>query len=191
MEREFTFRSSYLQSSCIILPLLQGVNLDSFKLVIHSFILTKSTSCCFSVTRSYPTLRPQHARLLCAPLSPGGCSNSCPLSQWWYLSISSSASPSSFCLRFFPASRPFPTSRLFTSGGQSTGASATVLPINIRIDFLWGRLVWAPCSPRNSQESLINETQRENTPGLFLVKFSSVFKRIPRNRGSSSASYSC
>ena len=40
-------------------------------------------SCC-SIAKSHPTLRPhglQHARLLCPPLSPGVCSNSCPLSQ--------------------------------------------------------------------------------------------------------------
>ena len=30
----------------------------------------------------------QRARLLCPPLSPGVCSNSCPLCQWWYLTIS-------------------------------------------------------------------------------------------------------
>ena len=36
----------------------------------------------------------QHARLLCPPLSPGVCSNLCPLSQWYYLTISSSAAPS-------------------------------------------------------------------------------------------------
>ena len=32
----------------------------------------------------------------------------------------------------FPASESFPMSRLFTSGGQSTGASALVLPMNIQ-----------------------------------------------------------
>ena len=39
----------------------------------------------FSVTKLCPTLRPhwlQHALLLCPTLSPGVCSNSCPLSQW-------------------------------------------------------------------------------------------------------------
>ena len=33
----------------------------------------------------------QHARLLCPTLSPGVCSNSCLLSRWCYLTISSSA----------------------------------------------------------------------------------------------------
>ena len=32
-------------------------------------------------------------RLLCPPLSPGVCSNSCPLSQRWYLTISCSGDP--------------------------------------------------------------------------------------------------
>ena len=32
----------------------------------------------------------------------------------------------------FPSIRSFPTSRLFTSGGQSIGASASVLPMNIQ-----------------------------------------------------------
>ena len=60
------------------------------------------------------------------------CLNSCPLSQWYYLTISSSAAPLSFCLQYFPASRSFPMSQLFTSSGQSIAASASVLPMNIK-----------------------------------------------------------
>ena len=74
----------------------------------------------------------QHARLLCPPLSPRVCSNSCPLNQWCYVTISFSATPWSFCFQSFPASGSFPLSQLFTSGGQSIGASATVLPVNIQ-----------------------------------------------------------
>ena len=48
----------------------------------------------------------QHARLPCPSLSPGVCSNSCPLSQWYYLTISSSAAPFS-CPQSFPASGCF------------------------------------------------------------------------------------
>ena len=42
--------------------------------------------------------------------------------------------PFSSCLQSFPASGAFPMSQLFTSGGQSTGASASasVLPMNIQ-----------------------------------------------------------
>ena len=45
----------------------------------------------------------QHIRLLCPSLSPRICSNSCLLSRWWYLTLSSSAAPFSFCLQCFPA----------------------------------------------------------------------------------------
>ena len=49
-----------------------------------------------------------------------------------YLTISPSAAFFSFCLQSFPASGSFLMSRLFTSGGQSIGvsASASVLPRN-------------------------------------------------------------
>ena len=53
--------------------------------------------CCCSVAKSCPTLRLhglQHARLLCPPLSSSVCPNSCTLSLWCYLAISSSAAPS-------------------------------------------------------------------------------------------------
>ena len=65
------------------------------------------------------SLRPhklQHARLPCPSLFSEVYS--CPVSQWCYLTISSSAAPL-FCLQSFPASRSFPISWLFASGGQS------------------------------------------------------------------------
>ena len=76
----------------------------------------------------------QHSRLSCLSLSPGICSNSCPLSRWCYLTASSSASSFSFCLQSFPASGSFPMSWLFASGGHSIGASASasVLPMHIQ-----------------------------------------------------------
>ena len=53
--------------------------------------------CCCSVTKSCLTLcephRLQHARLPSPPLSPGVCSNSCPLILWCYPIISSSVTP--------------------------------------------------------------------------------------------------
>ena len=49
----------------------------------------------------------------------------------------------------------FPVSQLFTSGGQRIGvsASASVLPMNIRVDFLKDWQIWSPCCSRVSQES--------------------------------------
>ena len=44
--------------------------------------------------------------------------------------ILSSATPFSSCLQSSPASGSSPASQLFTSGGQSIGASASMLPMN-------------------------------------------------------------
>ena len=75
----------------------------------------------------------QHARLPCPILSPRVC-NSCPLSQWCHPTISSSVTLFSHCPQSFPASRSFPVSQFFTSGGQSirVSASTSVLPMNIQ-----------------------------------------------------------
>ena len=75
----------------------------------------------------------QHNRLPC-PSSPGAWSNSRPLCWWCHPTISSSVVPFSSGLQCFPASGSFPKSWLFTSGDQSTGASASasVLPMNIQ-----------------------------------------------------------
>ena len=94
---------------------------------------------CRSVARSCLTIceQPhglQHSRFPCLSLSPGVCSNSCPLSCWWcYLTISSSAALF-FCLQSFPASESFLVSWLFTSGGQSIEALAlaSVLPVTMQ-----------------------------------------------------------
>ena len=74
----------------------------------------------------------QHPRLLCPSLTPWVCSSSCLLSWWCHPTISSSVFPFSSCLKSFPASRSFPMSQYFASGGQSIGvsASASVLPVN-------------------------------------------------------------
>ena len=74
----------------------------------------------------------QRTRLLCPSLSPWVCSNSHPLSWWCHPIILPSVVPFSSCLQSFPASGSFPMSRLFASGGQSIGASASVHPMNIQ-----------------------------------------------------------
>ena len=76
----------------------------------------------------------QHARLPCPSLSPGVCSKlmsieTTMLSHHLILSCPLLLLPS-----VFPASESFLMSQLFSSGGQSIGASASalVLPINIQ-----------------------------------------------------------
>ena len=62
-----------------------------------------------------------------------------PLSQRCHPTISSSVVPFSSCLQSFPAAGSFLMSQLFSSGGQSIGASASasVLPMNIQGWFLF------------------------------------------------------
>ena len=84
----------------------------------------------------------QHARPHCPSPPPGACSNSCPSSRWSHPTISSCVVPLSSSLQSFPASRSFPRSQFFPSGGQSIGASASVLPTNIQEWFPLGWTVW-------------------------------------------------
>ena len=88
----------------------------------------------FSCSVMSNSLQPQalqHARFPYPSLSPRVCSNSCLLSWWCHTTISSSVTRFS-CPQSFPASGSFPMSQLFASGGQSIGASALVLLMNIQ-----------------------------------------------------------
>ena len=83
------------------------------------------------------SLRPQglqHARLPCPSASPWVCSNACSLSLWCHPVISSSVISFFSCPQSFPDLGYFLVSWLFTSGSQSTGASASasVFLINIQ-----------------------------------------------------------
>ena len=63
----------------------------------YVYVLYVGTIRICSVTKSCPTLWPHglpHARLPCPSLSPGACSNSCPLSWWCHPTMSSSVAPS-------------------------------------------------------------------------------------------------
>ena len=85
----------------------------------------------------------QHTRLLWPSISPGVCSDSCPLSQWCYLTILS-------CLPLFLLPSVFLSIRVFSSelalpsDGQSieASASASVLPMNIQDWFPLGWTGW-------------------------------------------------
>ena len=83
--------------------------------------------------------------------------------------ISSSVVPFSSCPQSLPAAESFPTSQLFTWGGQSTGVSAlaSFLPKKSQADLLHNGLVGSPCSPRESQES-------SPTPQFKSINFSAL-----------------
>ena len=82
----------------------------------------------------------QHVRPPCPSPTPRACSNSCPSTWWCHPTISSSVIPFSSYLQSFQASGSFPMSQFFTSGGQSSGvsASASVFLMNIQDWFSLG-----------------------------------------------------
>ena len=84
----------------------------------------------------------QHARPPCPSPTPGVYLNSCPLSQWCHLTISSSDVPFSSCLQSFPTSGSFQMSQLFVSGGQNIGVSVSTLVLPMTIQD-WSPLGWA------------------------------------------------
>ena len=97
----------------------------------------------------------QHARLPCPSPICEVCLNPCQLSWWCHPTISSSVIPLSSCPQSFSTSGSFPKSQFFTSGGQSTGASASasVLPMNTQDWYTLGGLVWSPYSPYRRLEA--------------------------------------
>ena len=77
-----------------------------------------------SLAQLCPTLQLhglQHARPLCPSPTPWVYTDSCPLSQWCHLTISSSVIPFSSHLQSFPVSGSFQMSQLFASGSQNIG----------------------------------------------------------------------
>ena len=93
--------------------------------------------CCCSliVPNSLRLYGLQHARFFYPLLFPGVCSNSCPLSWWCYASNHLIlCRPLLLLPSIFPSIKVFSVSRLFASGVQSIGASASVsvLPVNIQ-----------------------------------------------------------
>ena len=77
-------------------------------------------------------------------LTPRVCANSCPLSWWYCLTISSSPAPFSFYVQSFPASGSFAMSWLFASDGQSIGdsASASASASNEHSELISFRIDW-------------------------------------------------
>ena len=115
------------------------------------FLIQKVLFNCPVVSNSSQPHGLQHSRPLCPSPSPRRCPSWCSLHQWCHPAISSSDALSSSCPQSFPKSGTFPMNHLFTSDDQNTGvsASASVLPVNIRVDLPEDWLVWSPCYPRD------------------------------------------
>ena len=106
------------------------------------------------------------------------CSNSCPLSWWCYLIISSSVISFSSCLQSFPASGSFPMSQLFIAGGQSIGASASasVLQSNIQGCFSLGLTGLIFLQSKGLSRVFSNTTvQKYQCSAFFMVQLSHLY----------------
>ena len=84
----------------------------------------------------------QHARLSCHSLSPGICSNSCPLGQWCRPTISSCVIPFSSCIQSFPASGFFQESVLRFRWLKYWSFSFNISPSNEYSGLISFRMVW-------------------------------------------------
>ena len=93
------------------------------------------------VSNSLRPHEPHHTSPPCPSPTPVVYPNLCPLSRWYYPTISSSVVPFSSCPKSFPGLGSFQMSQLFASSGQSIGVSSStsVLPINTQD---WSPLGW-------------------------------------------------
>ena len=84
--------------------------------------------------------------------------------------------PFSSCLQSFPASRSFPMSQFFASGGQlELQLQHQSFQWIFRTDLLYKSLVGSPCSPRNSQYLLQHHSSKAlvlRRSAFFMVQLS-------------------
>ena len=143
--------------------------------------LTQSVHFSHSVVSD--SLRPQglqHSRPPCPSPTPGVHPNPCPLSWWCHPTITSSVVPLSSCIQSFPASGCFPRSQFFTSGGQSTGVSAStsVLPMNTQHWSPLGWTGWISLQFRDSQESSPTPQFKSINSSVLSILYSSTLTCI-------------
>ena len=121
----------------------------------------------------------QHARLPCSSLSPGVCSDSCPLCQWCHPTISFSVAPFPSCPQSFPASGSFLMSAFCIRWPRYWRFSFSIRPsseysglISFRLTVLGVNLQGdsSPCCPRDSQvSSLAPQFESINSMVLSLL----------------------
>ena len=138
--------------------------------MFHSFVSGTFASfrsvqfSCSVVSNSLKLHELQHTRPPFPSPTPRVYSNSCPLSQWYHPTISSSVIPFSTYLQSFPASESFPMSQFFSSGGQSIGvsASALVLPMNTQDWFPLGWTGWISLQSKGLSRVFSNTTVQKH-----------------------------
>ena len=129
---------------------------------------------------SLQPLEAQHARPPCPSTTPRVYTNSCPLSWWCHLTISSSVVPFSSCLQSFPTSGSFQMSQLFTAGGQNIGVSAStsVLPMNTQDWYPLGWICWTSLQSKELRSLLQHHSSKASIlqcSTFFIVQLSHLY----------------
>ena len=134
--------------------------------IARSWLCTRFSPCIsvqFSLSVVSDSLWPhrlQHAKLPRPSPTHRAYSDSCPsMSSWWcHPTVSSFVVPFSSRLQSFSASRSFPISQFFTSGGQSIGvlASSSFFPMNIQYWFLLGWTCWISLQSKGLSKFFFN-----------------------------------
>ena len=162
----------YTYTSVERVDLMWNIHNISAKPRLHGFEV------CCSIAKSCVTLCDPTDCSTPGSTIPRVCSNSCPLSQWCYLNISSSVTPFSSCPQSFPASGSFPRNQLFASGGQNIGVSAptSVLLINIQHWFPLGWTGWISLQSKRLFKSLLQHHSSKTSilwcSAFFIVQLS-------------------
>ena len=113
----------------------------------------------------------QHARLPCPSPTSGACSISCPL-------VGDAVQPSHLLcsllllLQSSPGSGSFPVSQFFASGGQSIGASTSILPKSIQGWFPLRLIDW--CDLLAFQGTLKSRLQHPSSKASILRRFAFI-----------------
>ena len=123
---------------------------------------------------------PQHTRPPCPSPTPGVHPNPCPLSQWCHPTISSSVIPFSSCPQYFPASGYFQMSQIFSSGGQSTGVSAStsVIPMNNQDWSPLGLTGWISLQAKGLSRFFSNTTVQKQHSSVLRFLYSPTLTSI-------------
>ena len=105
----------------------------------------------------------QHARLPCPSPTPRIYSNSFPFSGWCHPTISFSVVPFSSHLQPFLASKSFPKSQFFTSGGPKYWSfSFSILPMHIHDWFPLGWTGWISLLSKGLSRVFSNTTVQKH-----------------------------
>ena len=120
----------------------------------------------------------QQARLLCPSLSPRVRSNSCPLSQWCYLTISSSVPSLLLLPSIFPSIRVFSKRwALYNTWSKYRSFSFSITPSNEYSGQISFRIDWLDLlAVQGMLKSLLQHHSSKASvlqcSGFFMVKFS-------------------